>query len=203
MKSDILHGIEEPNESEINTLWDRRRVEILTRWFPKNAKKIVDAGCGHGRFLIPLKEIGFKPIGLDISKNATSFCKKRGIEAHVCDLEKQKFPIKGVDVIMSFGVIEHFQSPNSFLKECQKALKKGGILITITPDFQRKFKSFYDCPGHINPYTKQKLRQLLEAFGFEIVEIRNFGKPDWLKYAWKWFDWPLLRGGDAIAIARK
>ena len=55
------------------------------------------------------------------------------------------------DVIYSKSVIEHFYYPEKILKEAYRVLKPGGIIITLTPDWEFIYKSFYEDFTHRTP----------------------------------------------------
>lgn len=115
----------------------------------------------------------------------------------VLDIEHNKLPYtdESVEEILAKDIIEHFSFRNirNVLKEWYRVLKKGGILIIQTPDFERIADKFFK--GEINGwyelsywlfgaqdhqenthkaiFTKSELKKLLEEIGFEVVEIWN------------------------------
>ena len=96
-------------------------------YFKKNMRgRCLDLGCDFGKLhaLIDNGEI----IGLDI---LTEHYKERVIRGNVLQM-----PLKGgsFDTIVAGEIIEHMPKPELLLAECQRALKKGGILMLSTPN---------------------------------------------------------------------
>jgi len=117
-------------------------------------KKVLDVGSGDKSFFnVCLKK------GINISEiDGTS-----GI-----DFEKEPLPYKDEDfnLVIFTAIIEHLYNPNLVLSEIYRILKKGGILITITPNFTYSYKNFYDDPTHVHPYTPRSLKKILEMNNF-------------------------------------
>lgn len=102
--------------------------------------KVLDAGCGDGGLIKEMqKRWEIDAFGLDISKKGVQLALQKGIKAQVADLSKG-IPVgnRGGDVlfdlIIANEIIEHLNSPDLFLKECRRLLKKNGLLIIGTPN---------------------------------------------------------------------
>ena len=82
-------------------------------------------------------------------------------------------------MVVSFGVIEHFDDTASCLKAVSSFLKPGGILITNIPNMvgwigaiQKSInKPVYDIHQLIDP---AKLRKAHERAGLEVIECNYF-----------------------------
>ena len=122
--------------------------------------KILDIGSGDGSFIKVCKENGHESFGLDGSKENIDFEKDR-----------LKFNDKTFDIITMLSVIEHIQNPTNILNEILRVLKKGGILIIITPNFKYCYKNFYDDPTHIRPYTEKSIDSLMKLHGFNTIKV--------------------------------
>ena len=105
--------------------------------------KILDAGCGYGKWLIYLNNIGYDVIGIDNNKLAISKLKEynRKLQVTEGNLLKLPFPTNHFDAYISMGVIEHFErGPIPALEEAYRVLKPNGFLFVSTPtiNFIRK-----------------------------------------------------------------
>ena len=111
--------------------------KFLTSILPLDKNnKILDLGCGTGRFL------EFANYGVDISPKMievakTKFPKKEIIEGSVSSIP---FPEKHFDVIYSLHVIMHLNKEitQAFLDETHKKLKSNGKLIFDFPSDKRR-----------------------------------------------------------------
>jgi len=151
--------------------------------------RILDGGCGSGRYLIYFGELGYDMIGADFSTNAVATAKKidanlKVVQATVLDLP---FAACSFDYYLSFGVLEHFiDGPEQGLKEAYRVLKKGGMLFLSVPymsnlrlleerlyPFIRKIQNkpreakttFYEYM-----FTKGELVSILGSLGFEVLK---------------------------------
>lgn len=104
----------------------------------KNARggTLLDIGCWDGKkTLLWAKAMNAqKMIGLEVVNSAAKEAKKRKIETHTIDIDKDKWPIKDntIDCVISNLVIEHLTDVDKFIKESYRVLKKGGYTIVST-----------------------------------------------------------------------
>ena len=84
-------------------------------------------------------------------------------------------------MIISLAVIEHIENIDNFVGEALRVLKPGGIFYLSTPNFRFCYKSFYNDPTHVRPFTETTLYNTLKFSCFENVAVfpgaRN--KSDW------------------------
>lgn len=144
---------------------------------------LLDAGCGRGDFAKEFKDLDLKVNGVDREKAHSDLLD--GIEVKLADLESERIPFEDetFDVIFSKSVIEHFLNPEKFTKECYRVLKKGGKIITMTPDWHSTMKIFYDDYTHRTPFTTESLRDILVISGFKNVTTEKFYQ---LPIVWKY-----------------
>lgn len=100
-------------------------------------RKVLDIGAGYGYLLKKLEGIqGVKAFGIEPSleeaRHAADQLRLKMITpgSSLAQSEKGSF-----DLVCSFEVIEHTTDPSSFLKEALSYLKPGGILVTMTDNF--------------------------------------------------------------------
>ena len=106
--------------------------------------KILDSGCGNGRMLRKMCELGASPIncyGIDLSKDVIEFAKENspsGIIYNTCDIKNTYCCNESFDIIFNLGVLIHILD-NNYIKEIaaefHRVLKPGGLIfITIAKD---------------------------------------------------------------------
>ena len=107
----------------------------------KKNQKILELGCGRGDFINEFKNEGLETFGVDISDYSKTFF--AGLNFSKVDMSKDKLPFEDnyFDVIYSKSFIEHFYYPDKIFQEAYRVLKKGGTIITLTPEWKYRFKS--------------------------------------------------------------
>jgi 2-polyprenyl-3-methyl-5-hydroxy-6-metoxy-1,4-benzoquinol methylase len=109
---------------------------MMRRWC-SDAKVAVDLGCYTGVFSRAVFEGVPRLIGYDMHPEALAVAKQAGLETHHVDLggsEPGPLPAGIADVVMSADVIEHLIEPRNMLKEAQRLLRPGGVLLLSTPN---------------------------------------------------------------------
>lgn len=91
----------------------------------------LDLGCGSGRHLRLLNDMGVVPIGLDNTMNALNICKAfpaRLIQADNCNLP---FRSGSIDLIITWGSLHYCDKTHSRkqLLEIHRVMKKKGCLL--------------------------------------------------------------------------
>ena len=108
---------------------------IIKNLLPDNTKKILDLGCGVGKFLVPLTSMNYEVTGVDISKAVLDECrirlKKQKLNACLINQSADEidFSSQFDAVICLDSVICYLKSPEKIiktLKNVRKALKPGG-----------------------------------------------------------------------------
>ncbi len=112
----------------------------------KNAK-ILEAGCGNGRVVKYLYDLGFKNIyGIELNERAVKNINKLYPELNIIkgNILEKPYPKDFFDVVAAYGVVEHFPSgPNAPLKALYDMLKPGGTAIITVPSFNIIRRSSY------------------------------------------------------------
>lgn len=113
-----------------------------------DCSKILDVGCGLGRFLSLFPE---KSVGLDISEDSIRACKAKGFQVIKGEATNLPFEDETFDGIRCSHIIEHFPPQEAYqvLKETARVLRPGGIIIIQSPLLGPQF---YDEVTHIRPY---------------------------------------------------
>ena len=98
--------------------------------------RLLDAGCGSGKYSIPLQMRGFEVVGVDVSPDALkmaakgSVCRELDIKFLAADICHLPFPDASFDVIWCYGVLQHLLSYERELaiSEFSRLLRSGGRL---------------------------------------------------------------------------
>jgi len=156
----------------------KKQLREYVSFFRKDAK-VIDLGCGRGEFLELLGEEGIEGAGVDANGQMVDICLDKGLRCRKGDIleylaEWQDGALGG---IFSSQVIEHL--PPQYLKKLielsRRKLGPGGTLVfeTINPlSVFALVQIYFLDPSHHNPIHPQALKFMLEASGFEDVEVR-------------------------------
>lgn len=135
---------------------------------PKTAA-ILDIGCGHGSKLALLKQHGFTgALGVDINPALVEHAVGEGLNAITLDEFDEQHSDLEFDLIIMSHIIEHFQYQDLivFMEKYIGRLKKGGLLLIITPCMN---PAFYDDFDHVKPYTHIGI---LDIFGKDKHQVQ-------------------------------
>lgn len=149
-------------------------------------KKVLDVGCGTGRFLYLATKRGAMCAGVDYSNEAIKIAKEKYKHPNLSFQEldiAEKLSGK-FDVIVSIGTLEHQDNPLSTLKLFKKHLnQRGKIIIT--------------CPNWTNPrgYILMTLNYIFNA-PVTLADLHYLTPKDFEKWAkllnmnikWRTFD---------------
>jgi len=105
-------------------------------------RRLLEIGAARSLWLPYFaREFGFKVCGLDRSEAGCEQAKEILKYQELCgdvvcgDLAfPPNWMLGSFDVVVSFGVVEHFDPPEACLKACARFLKPGGLIITIIPN---------------------------------------------------------------------
>lgn len=171
MRSDLYRDL---YITEDEHWWHKAKRKIVSIFiqdygFHKN-QIILDVGCGAGKNMEVLQSVG-RVVGVDISKEAVDFCKKRGLKNVVVgDITKLPFKNEKIDVITALDVIEHVEEKLALL-EVRRVLKKGGIVVITVPAYQWLWSEWDVVLHHKKRYTSKVLEKLLSEAGFRVQKI--------------------------------
>jgi SAM-dependent methyltransferase len=147
---------------------------------------IIDIGCGEGSGLVLAKNLGFNNLtGLEVSiEQLISAKKKLGNSInYIYAGTDLKFPVKNnsLDVVLSLSVIEHIINKETFVKELQRIVKPGGIVIISSDCYHwrilqklGKFKSSQRIDCAPSPFT---LNRYFDKYGLELLHCEGFPHP--------------------------
>ncbi len=136
--------------------------------------RCLDIGCGGGAMLAELAE-SMPAFGVDLSSDALGHAHNRGLNLLVsAEAGALPFASGSFSVALALDVLEHHARPEELLREVNRVLGPGGILIVTVPAFQWMWSYADHVLGHYRRYTKGRLANELSSCGFEIERVTYF-----------------------------
>ena len=149
----------------------------------ENTSDVLDVGCGRGEFLSVLREQGVSGRGIDANHEMVSVCRDQELDVIEADALKYltSLPDGSLGGLIATQVVEHFPSDYliKFLELAYHKLRPGAsiILETLNVDsWSAFFGPYLRDITHERPVPPETLRFLLEASGFQRIELQ-FSSP--------------------------
>jgi SAM-dependent methyltransferase len=156
------------------------RYDLITRMLPPGITSVLEIGCGQGALGAHLAE-RYRYVGLEPDPDSSRVAKERF--AHLTRGEirtaavESLDPAERFDLVCAFEVLEHIEDDSSALTQWADRLNPGGWLLLSVPAHQRRYAAADRLVGHFRRYDPDKLVGLVEAVGFQDVEVREYGAP--------------------------
>jgi SAM-dependent methyltransferase len=154
-------------------------VKLSLRYLTRTDLEILEAGCGSGRVVKYLYDLGYQKIyGIELNQDAVNYINAKFPELNIIqgDLLSMPYGNDKFDRILSYGVVEHFpKGLDDPLQSIYNALKPGGIAIVTVPSYNtlRVFKGLLGRSVELlNPMQKNYIRTKLKR---ELRPKRNKG----------------------------
>lgn len=164
---------EEHRLALLNARW---RLDLIRQH--RTSGKLLEIGCARGEFLSVAREYfdvkGVEP-NPDLARDAS-----RVAPIHQDIIERT--PWQDFDVISSFHVIEHVDSPSRFVAAAAARMKPDGLLVLETPDInslpfrilRSKWRQF--IPEHYFFFDRSTMEKLLVRNGLKVEKVMTVGK---------------------------
>ena len=151
-------------------LWQVLIDDFLQNYVPSESA-ILDIGGGYCEFINQIRAA--KKCLIDLNPDSKLFANPdvKVLNIDVLNLDEHHFVSKQFDRIFISNFFEHLRSKEELVEIisfCFDALKPGGSLLVIQPNFKYSYKEYYDFIDHQLPITHLSLQELLETVGFEI-----------------------------------
>jgi ubiquinone/menaquinone biosynthesis C-methylase UbiE len=181
------------NYKDVFYIMDEIKLEYLLPILPspKNGIKTIEVGCGSARLSCFLASLGYKTTCLDYSKSALMVAKENyritNNKGEFILGDAQNIPVKSnsFDVVLSTGLLEHFEEPQLVINEMVRILKPGGVFYSdIVPkkfslfrahiDFIKKFSNIINKKN--NDFYEKKLnskdiKKMLSLANLEDINV--------------------------------
>ena len=173
-----------PLVARLRRVWEANKVRLYRKLIGPGARRILDVGCGNGRFLSLLREFGateWQLLGIDFDEAAVRQCLAKGLHAVVARIEDFEGEEGTFDAVVMLQLIEHVEDPARICERVYALLRPGGVFVVETPNlagwdyelFKRSWWGHYHFPRHWNLFATSALHRLLVDRGFSIERTDN------------------------------
>ncbi len=151
-----------------------KAVQMLRQFKPSG--KVLDIGCGPGRLVLDLVNLGYDVTGMDISNGMVREAEQyvsRNVQPNsppatfrVGDIEALDIPSGSCDAVVVLGVLEYLEDDAVAFAEISRVLRSGGIAVVA-------FRNRLFNLGSLNKYTEREVEtgsytKLLDQFHHEM-----------------------------------
>jgi SAM-dependent methyltransferase len=145
---------------------------------------VLNAGCGAGSFTLALHARGYPVTSVDSSDLFVKHLQERLAEqggdperVEPGNVERLRFGDETFDCVVSGEVLEHLDDDTAALREFERVLKPGGLLLVSVPANPWRYDWCDHWAGHQRRYTVGGLDQRLATAGFSEREVLPYGFP--------------------------
>ncbi len=155
----------------------------------KGQERLLDFGCGNGRFLQEMHVKGWRVLGVDVATSVVLRIREElGLPALAGDLSLPSIRAASFDLITMQQSLEHVHDPLRTLQQAYDLLAAGGRLYVSVPNIDSlSFRTFgtawygLDLPRHLTHFTPKTLREMLVRAGFRPGRLRMVSHSSWLQ----------------------
>jgi 2-polyprenyl-3-methyl-5-hydroxy-6-metoxy-1,4-benzoquinol methylase len=152
----------------------------------KKIGKVLDIGCGLGEVLSVFKENGWDCTGIEFNEFAARFAREN-FQLNIINKSIYDFDItEKYDVIMLWGVLEHFYDPKKILKKIHELLNDDAVLVLEVPSADSVLVRFYERTQrnvdriiegdrHIMLFSLRAFTEMLDETGFRNISLVSNG----------------------------
>lgn len=158
----------------------RRGLQRVERFVRPGA--LADVGCWTGSFLVAAEERGWEGWGVDPSKWAVERARQKGLRVRQGGLDDQTLGDRRYRLVAMCDVLEHLPDPVETMQTLGRLVEPGGALYLTVPDAGSVLARLLGrhwwsvLPMHLQYFTRQSVRGLLESSGFTVRSVRTHTK---------------------------
>jgi SAM-dependent methyltransferase len=177
-RASLLADVIEP----LMNLLNRLRLLIVERAWRRPPGRILDIGCGKGRFLAQARKAGWECMGIEPTERSWRVAvQEYGLDVVTKPLKDDHFSPQSFEVVTLWHTLEHIPDPVSVMSSAYRWLVPGGLAVVAIPNIAslqaRLGGSLWfhlDPPRHLSHFTPKTANRLLVSCGFENPQVRFF-----------------------------
>lgn len=141
--------------------------------------KLLEVGCGDGRRLAMMRDLGWEVRGQDVDSRAVEHARSAyDLDIHCGPLDELREANGAFNALILNHVIEHVPDPVETLVACRRLLKPGAPLVAATPNIESYGHTRFgwawlalDPPRHLHLFSPRLLLRTATRAGFADVRV--------------------------------
>ncbi len=167
------------DQGERQSVWTAITEDLFIRM--GRPQVVLDPAAGRGEFIsaVPARERW----AIDQVPSVTDL-ESQGIHTVVSDMFDVDLPSEHFDGVLLSNTLEHlmsFEDVQRCLKKMRAAIRPGGVVAVLGPNFKYCAKEYFDCADHVLALTDVSVQEHLYAAGFDI----RSALPRYLPYSFR------------------
>lgn len=152
----------------------RRVVKSFATLLVPKGGTVLDAGCGTGKNVQLLEELGFDTAGIDLSAEGVEYCKQRGLKkVYVQSVTDIEFANNSFDGLICCDVLTTLTPEQSTqaLREFYRVLKPKSFAFVQLAALPWLFSTHDKRSNVMHRYQRSELAELVRAEGFQVAHV--------------------------------
>lgn len=141
----------------------------------------LDIGSGFGFYTQALRKTGYRTVSINPGKYENDVFRNLNGDEPLAVMFENYQPSEQFGIVMMSQVLEHLLEPDHAINKVAGLLAPGGVLACAVPNYDSflvKLLGTRDnaclwVPEHVNYFTENGLRVLMERNGFRVVKVEQ------------------------------
>ena len=143
--------------------------------------KALDIGSGFGFYTHALRKLGYRTVSINPGDYENKVFRNLNGDEPLTVMFENYESSEQFGIVMMSQVLEHLLEPDQAISKVSGLLAPGGVLACAVPNFNSflvkllgtKDNACLWVPEHVNYFTAQGLKALVERNGFRVVKVEQ------------------------------
>ena len=163
-----------------NCKLDAERMSYKADWFNVSGYgRALDIGSGFGFYTQALRKLGYRTVSINPGEYENEVFRNLNGDEPLAVMFEDYESTEQFGVVMMSQVLEHLLEPDQAIKKVAGLLAPGGVLACAVPNYDSflvkllgtKDNACLWVPEHVNYFSEEGLRVLMERNGFRVVKV--------------------------------
>ena len=165
-----------------NCKMDAERMSQQAHHFNNSGNdRALDIGSGFGFYTQSLRKLGYRTVSINPGKYENEVFRNMNGDEPLAVMIEDYQASEPFGVVMMSQVLEHLLEPNQVIGNVADLLSTGGVLVCAVPNYDSflvkllgtKDNACLWVPEHVNYFTENGLKALVERNGFKVVKVEQ------------------------------